>query len=234
MPNWVKSIIKTKPETLNNVMKKYSDKNKFSLNKVIPMPKDLDVNSGNTGAYGLIYLYLDTKDCKIKSEINEVFKSLNPFTKDIEEDSLYKNVIKNKVSFMDKKECIDLANKYISNYRKYGHCTWYEWCRDNWGTKWDVIDFSKNSDTMMFETAWAFPWEVILELSKKYPESVFECKYADESIKENSGMFNIQDGEIIQEIYDLTEEQIKEIWNTYIDDTGQKDVFVDVDSEMDM
>ena len=41
-------------------------------------------------------------------------------------------------------------------------------------------------------------------------------------------------GEIIQEIYDLTEEQIKNIWNTYIDDTGQKDVFVDVDSEMDM
>lgn len=234
MPNWVKSIIKTKPETLNNVMEKYFDKDEFSLNKVIPMPKDLDVDKCSTGEYGLIYLYLDTKDYKIKSEINEIFKSLNPFNKDIEDDSLYKNVIKNEVPPMDKKECIDLANKYISNYKKYGHCTWYEWRCDKWGTKWDVSDFSKSSDTMIFETAWAFPWEVILELSKKYPESIFECKYADEGIKENSGIFNIQDGEIIQGIYDITEEQIEEIWNTYIDDSGQKGVFVDVELEMDM
>ena len=41
MPNWVKTIVKTKPDVLKDILKKYSNEDGFSFEKVIPMPKEL-------------------------------------------------------------------------------------------------------------------------------------------------------------------------------------------------
>lgn len=49
-----------------------------------------------------------------------------------------------------------------------GHDNWYDWCVNNWGTKWDIgeegLEFTDNGDgtasiTGWFESAWAPPIE---------------------------------------------------------------------------
>ena len=56
-----------------------------------------------------------------------------------------------------KESRIDKAriNQYrqYMNMKIYGHPTWYDWCCENWGTKWN----SMHGDAYSFDTAWAPP-----------------------------------------------------------------------------
>jgi len=221
MPNWVKTIVKTNQDVMQDVLKKYSSKEIFSFNKVIPMPKDLEVEKSSRGEDGLMYLFLENNEGISKEKINTVYRSLNPFHSDIYREAKFQKLAEkydeNKDN-LEYKESIDLAKKYISNYEKYGHADWYEWCCDKWGTKWDLSSFAHNKDTMIFETAWGFAGNIILELSRKYPEAVFDCRFADEGIQENSGILKIKDGEILEEKYNLNQNSINEIWDYYIEE----------------
>ena len=221
MPNWVKTIVKIKPDVLEDIANKYFENNKFSFNKVIPMPKDLDIEVSGSGEEGLMFLFADSKDDLLKIKINNAFKDLNMFHSDIYRDSRFEDIEDNLEKYRkDKKfkKCIELGKKYISNFEKYGHCDWYDWCIDNWGTKWDASYFQKSKDTMIYLTAWGFAGEVILKLSERYPDAIFECKFANEDYGSGSGVVKIQDGDVIEEKYDLSEDEIEHIWNTYIDD----------------
>ena len=65
----------------------------------------------------------------------------------------------------------DLVLKEESNRAQYGYANWYDWCVNEWGTKWDVGDEDTahlNEDgslTASFNSAWAPPLQfyVVLE-----------------------------------------------------------------------
>ena len=222
MPNWVKTIVKTKPEVLSEVLKNYSDnEGKFSFDKVIPMPKELDIEDSSMGEEGLMFLYLDSKDDLYKSKINETYHSLNMFYDDIYKGKNFfeikNNFDKYKTDYLFKKN-IELGKKYLDNYEKYGYATWYDWCTYHWGTKWDLCQFQHNKDTMIFMSAWEFAEPVFLELSSKIPNATFLCEYADELIAENSGILKIKNGKIIESEFELNNTQIEEIWGTYVNE----------------
>lgn len=232
MPNWVKTVVKTSPNIMKDLMQKYSKENAFSFDKVIPMPEDLNVEKSSRGEDGLMLLYLESNNDIPKNIINEVYQSLNPFHRDIYKDSRFLNIVKNyepNKNKLEYQQSIELAKKYISNYEKYGHADWYEWCCDKWGTKWDLSRFHYNKDTMIFETAWGFAGNVILELSKKYPEERFFCKFADEGNPEISGIVEIQDGEVMEERYGLTSAEIEEIWDIYLDNPEEEQDEIDIE-----
>ena len=92
MPNWVKTIVKTKPDVLKDIKKKYSNEDGFSFEKVIPMPKELDVERGSRGQDGLMYLFLENDNGISKEKINQVFRSLNPFFSNIYKEKRFKIV----------------------------------------------------------------------------------------------------------------------------------------------
>lgn len=238
MPNWVKTIVKTKPEVLQDVMRKYSKEGRFSFDKVIPMPKELKIPFSSNGEAGMMFLFLESRDDLFKMKINKVFHSLNPFHSDIYRDKRFEEMEDNFEKYKEDSdfvESIKLGKKYIRNYDKYGHATWYQWCNDKWGTKWDLDAFHSNKDTMIFETAWGFAGNVILELSNNYPEAIFKCEFADEGMVENSGKVSIQNGDVIEEQYELSEDEIDNIWNTYIDeDSGQEKIFENDEMELEM
>ena len=54
-------------------------------------------------------------------------------------------------------------NKRESNLEKYGFADWYDWCVNNWGTKWDVgaeNGIERINDTSLefsFDSAWSPP-----------------------------------------------------------------------------
>jgi hypothetical protein len=66
----------------------------------------------------------------------------------------------------------------------------YDWCCNNWGTKWDVEaelrnpNWEINDDTnpnllITFDSAWAPPEEVFKILPEMFPDLIFQLTYAE-------------------------------------------------------
>jgi len=89
----------------------------------------------------------------------------------------------------------ELADEYIE---KFGHAEWYGWQTSNWGTKWNAYDQTElDENCIEFQTAWATPFEVLVNLSRMFPEVTFEVKYADEDFGYNVGEYTLEGGDEI-------------------------------------
>ena len=77
---------------------------------------------------------------------------------------------------------------------KYGkeNC-WFEWCRKNWGTKWNAFRSSESDNVIEFETAWNGVPELISKLGVIFPDVIFEYLFADEDIGYNVGKIEFKD-----------------------------------------
>ena len=72
------------------------------------------------------------------------------------------------------------------NIKKYGYATWYEWCCEEWGTKWNAcntyIDWDEDFNIYFtFQTAWSPPEPVIKALVEKYKLLTFSGQITEES-----------------------------------------------------
>ena len=67
-----------------------------------------------------------------------------------------------------------------------GHDNWYDWCVENWGTKWDVggevIDFEDTGDSVRleFDTAWCPPNGIYEKLVEEFPDISISWFYREE------------------------------------------------------
>ena len=96
---------------------------------------------------------------------------------------------------------IGITQEY-SDYltEKYGADNWYDWCVENWGTKWNCYDLSEwtvseGRAEIMFYTAWSPPMPITTFLSNKFNNMEIELLYSDEG-----GGFV---GKVIYEKYDI-------------------------------
>lgn len=82
---------------------------------------------------------------------------------------------------------------------RFGFADWYGWQINNWGTKWNAssVYWSDDNDFVSFNTAWSTPFDLLVALSKKYPQATFEIEYADEDFGYNVGRYVLQNGEEI-------------------------------------
>lgn len=133
----------------------------FTFQRIIPMPKELNITSGSDGSIGMAALTGEGLSSVLDSPwvAKEGIKS--------QEDL---------VAFLSKSspKTLELAQKYLDNRKLFGHSTWYEWCNANWQTKWDACRPSLTSEregtlTLRFETAWSFPEPVMAKLAEMYP-----------------------------------------------------------------
>lgn len=143
MPNWTYNNYRVYPTKENDEKskKQWKDFRKkmfvkedkeehFDFNKIIPMPKELNITEGT-----------QTKEEKKQAK---------------------------------------------ENLKKHGHSTWYNWCCDKWGTKWNAChtDISDDENFYMefrFDTAWSPPSPVIKALVKKYKLLTFSGDIEEES-----------------------------------------------------
>lgn len=68
---------------------------------------------------------------------------------------------------------------------------WYDWNRENWGTKWNAYSIEREGNTITFDTAWASPTPVMEKLHGicvKY-HVLCEVTYADEDSGYNTGHY---------------------------------------------
>lgn len=77
----------------------------------------------------------------------------------------------------------------------------YEWCINNWGTKWGLCDVIRQerprSLFYTFRCAWSPPLPIIEKASEKFPELIFQIKFF-ECGAGYKGNFKYSNGKIIK------------------------------------
>ncbi len=90
-----------------------------------------------------------------------------------------------------------LGRQAFENLEKYGCATWYDWCVQNWGTKWNACNCAlsgeKNS-VLVFLTAWDSVPKLMKMVSERCPEQKMLYRWADEDIGRNLGEIVFQRG----------------------------------------
>lgn len=108
------------------------------------------------------------------------------------------------------------GHRYTMNQLHYGHRTWYGWCREYWGTKWNSCDSKELEDGSgwRYETAWSCSEPVVRTMSVIFPEVEFTLRYADEDYGSNCGLICYQNGEKTKEQFPDTDKVAVEyaIW----------------------
>lgn len=230
MPNWVKNRVKIKRDFDKIKQLVYSirdnEENEFDFDKIVPRPKTMSVVSGGGIDKLAVQCAFNNKTQKEKEVIEEKLKSIevcfyqNYYEKylktkhtkeEIEEErkDFEERLSKqgeNDFDYVDYKSLgvstlEELGNIYINNMLQYGCDTWYDWCCKNWGTKWNSCNACLvDENTYEFDTAWGTPIEVLVALSKQFPNTTIEVDYADEDIGANCGTYAVKNGKIIKDI----------------------------------
>lgn len=191
MPNWVRTsvnVVGTRDEIKKVTEFVKSEESDFDFNNVIPMPEELNIEESSRGTNGEEYLRAIAKPENERSDEDKgVIACFEKFEEEYPDNA---------------KEALELGQKYIDNLKKYGSCTWYDWCCHNWGTKWNASDAWANdglSGCFGFDTAWCFCEPVIKRLSELFPEVSIEFVFADEDAGNNTGRGTYKAGELVYE-----------------------------------
>lgn len=229
MPNHVKNVVKMKGITALPLFTVDDDGEKFfDFNKMIPMPESLDIESGSMTDECIIY-YLTGRCIKkiweLESEKIDLIRKLvrgdNAWLAQI-----WERACKKGAEVKEDREMYTKGRIYIDNHFKYGYTTWYDWCRTNWGTKWNAYEYSEiDADTIEFETAWNAPEPVMKKLAEMYPDIEIEHKWADEDMGHNSGCCTYYKGEVSGG-YDETD---NEAYAHYVECWGESECLYEED-----
>lgn len=201
MPNWVENKLSYNgneaeiKEMLEKIRYDNATIGTIDFNKIIPMPKSLDIECGSRTDKGIemVKNYLENLHAELKGKegtYEEVLEDLHNHSADISDD--------------EEKKIWDIGVTAVDNLYKYNAPTWYEWCNDNWNTKWNACGYDENtdysdSDFIWFQTAWSAPVPVIQKLSEMYPNIELSLQFADEDLGQNCGEMKFKGGNIIEE-----------------------------------
>ena len=89
----------------------------------------------------------------------------------------------------------DLGLRSKNNLDNFGYANWYDWCIDNWGTKWNSCDIEiglGDSTEVSFSTAWSCPCLILEKFAEICEQNnvTFDGLYADENTGYNTGKFD--------------------------------------------
>lgn len=236
MPNWTYNRIKCKKEIGDKLLTIKDDIYSLDFNKLIPMPEDLKLDAGSIESDSISCYYLSLNDDE-KYKLMKLLKSKeiffhhdywNKYKNDIKYYESNPDKLKNNkdnfnglIDFDYKKHfnsLAELGKQYIENIKKYGYPQWYDWCVENWGTKWNVEDdvdvsYNKNTDEydITFDTAWSVPSGIVEKYSEFCNDDEFYWKYEDEDY-DGTHILRKINGEIIDTILP---DNVKE--NDYLD-----------------
>lgn len=236
MPNHCSNefIIKGSKEDLAHFIENYTtipegsteEQRVIDCNKIIPMPEELNIESGGRGesTYEILRHSSDTllKDINTIAFKFEKFKAkliplLNkPWETITVGESI--DILRNHEELKDSFD-FELGEKYFSNKQKYGYTTWYDWRCAIWGTKWGAYDATceMNSEgtewTGVFYTAWVPAANVYRRMVELNPKLHFTIKYKDEG-GAFAGTYETCDYGILMDT-PFTDEELKE-WHDQI------------------
>ncbi len=227
MPNHVRNILsfecddERRAEILGQIQNDDLGPGRIDFNKLIPMPKSLDMTSGSAERVA-INAYLTAvnpltpdygKEKFLQPEFQELTEKLDAmriigsYKVNLTEEEMQKSAEQMRwgegMEDMSASEILAKAigdgQQYVANALEHGATTWYGWCNREWGTKWNAYDIEQRGDDLVFSTAWACPEPVIQALAEKYPDVCIQHSWADEDLGFNVGEAAYRDGEQVEE-----------------------------------
>lgn len=222
MPNYVTNIIfiNGPAEQVSKLLDQIAFDGKpgtFDFNKVIPMPKGLDLTEGSVAEKALdVYLSVMNPDNRSKLVAGEKLTA-EEFLSAVQDARACRHFYIPATQLSDKQiaeivenskvktpeSLIRMGKQYLTNYREYGATTWYDWSIKHWGTKWnnapDTPVWDEKTGCLHFDTAWSMPEPIFKELSRQYPDLNLDVSWADEDIGYNVGNREYKNGKQISE-----------------------------------
>lgn len=238
MPNHVTNIInysgdeKTVRQMLDQIKSDELGIGTIDFNKIAPMPESLNIVAGSQTDHGL----------KAYRDFIDVYTLMGTLEKDL------LHIPKaSETAFLKKRADINpeewsLGRTAFQNLQQYGAPTWYEWCINNWGTKWNAYGYDDGSDysekgCLWFQTAWSAPHPIMDKIAELYPTLEFTHAWADEDIGHNCGLITYSEGVRETEYYPGTLKEGIEFaanvmdsspddWNLYLNANGKEYIYV--------
>lgn len=177
MPNWCQNLITItglKEDLITFKQAVRSDDRDFDFNTLIPMPKELDVTHDSVTEKAYLFMYGSaaqiTRYASTPVSSGDV-QAFNAKTRANE-------------------ALMSAVEQYKYNKDHYGCITWYEWCPENWDTKWNACDTNieeikeiengQYSLEIFFKTAWSCPKAIYHVIASRYPELRFHAEIDEE------------------------------------------------------
>ena len=224
MPNYIKNILKidAPPQRVEEILSQIkSDTDPDQLldfNKIIPMPKELEISAGSQEALVSLYMtYVNPevdyygeghKEENVLPVHNKVFR----FNKNMKPQQIEQMLTR--FNRYTEEECLQSGKQYYDNFKSFGATSWYHWCIGNWRTKWNACEvYFVSDDTLVFDTAWNHPEPIIQKISEMFDVKV-KLAYADEDFGGgNCGFMEYDHGQLLQEWYPEDFDQAAEFSN---------------------
>jgi len=167
------------------------------LSSVYPCPETL--RKVTSGSEDLMYdMYHGEIPSHIWSWGDVASSGISPLAPDVRE-QLIKLFVETR-NWEDHKEKADL---YKYNLETYGFKSWYNWCINSWGTKWDVHEYSGSdiSDDasyweVTFDTAWGPPGEWLEKVGEDHPMLNFRLEFSEPGMW-FAGFLEISEGSVV-------------------------------------
>lgn len=256
MSNYVKNELKIHNKSMTEIKELFcsTDDNGeliFDFEKIIPRPESLNVISGylETPARELFNKFAKDKfvamneleakafmethqKCTIsKFEFCNGFISISLFPDYLQEEITKELNAENETLPARLQLLIVwyMGEIYEGNIQKYGCTTWYDWCVNNWGTKWNACNTYINEceDCIEFETAWSAPIPIYQKMAEIHPDLDFSVRWADENIGAYAGFVEHTgetDGDFQYSYYDFQSkdayETAFELWGIDAEEEG--------------
>jgi hypothetical protein len=198
MPNYVinKLQIEADDITVEKILETIKDdevgKGSIDFNKLIPMPKELDIEDSLRMERGLeIYKLMHENRIVYHGNGHYEILDVSCLKTDMQEFlNKYANYIEKNPDIIS---CGKMCFEYIE---KYGAPTWYDWRSLNWGSKWNAKNciFSESNNEINFKTAWSAVPNIIAKIAEKFPSAKFIYRYASEDMGYELGMIEYAEG----------------------------------------
>ena len=92
-----------------------------------------------------------------------------------------KDIVENKWEYGNGQHQIPMTEKDKERFSElFGAGSWYDWCVNNWGTKWNAQTTFSKAEEVGFETPWEEPYNWIHHLSLKFPKHVITVDWEEE------------------------------------------------------
>ena len=92
-----------------------------------------------------------------------------------------KDIVENKWEYGNGQHQIPMTEKDKERFSElFGAGSWYDWCVNNWGTKWNAQTTFSKAEEVGFETPWEDPYNWIHHLSLKFPKHVITVAWEEE------------------------------------------------------
>jgi hypothetical protein len=223
MPNWCTNelTVQGTAQQLDRVREalRGKDGEALALGSLLPIPETLDIESDSSNTLcEALYRYKAEGDQEALEELSRLIAGRNgvPRNAILSPRQVQDHALQAlQDQRLEEEEALARGRQLLENKRLYGHATWYEWCMEHWGTKWEVDldqgwDWEQGGGAMSirFETAWDPPIPFYRALASRFPDLAFRAEWAEGGNAYAGYLKRAEGGEDLEEGHFSTDEEM--------------------------